>query len=87
MKYPVKLFNLSLTTLDKQNNTFARASLFCVHSLAFTARLQRKLPNFPFMEDVNTKTTTSFFFWTCTWSLRIELQENSPTFAWLNDKE
>ena len=55
MKYPVKLFSWSLTTLDKQNNTFARASRVFVHFLAVTTRLQRKLPNFTFMKDVNTK--------------------------------
>ena len=42
-----------------------------------------------FVEDVNTRPATTFFFsfWTLTYSFRIQLQKNLPTFDELNKLE
>ena len=77
-----------LIEFNWQNNNFARASRFFVHTyfLAVVARQQsEKVPDFTFCRGREHKTTTFLFFsWTLIQSFRIQLQKNLPTFGELN---
>ena len=80
--------NRIATGLDKQNNNFARASRFFVHSLLSLHDYNVKRPNFTFCRGREQKTTTFFFFyWTLMQSFRIQLQKKLPTFDELNGME
>ena len=68
-------------SLYKQKQNFALASRLLVHFLPFLHDYDVKLPNFAFYGLCKQATTKFYFsFWTCKWSLGIQLQEDSPTF-------
>ena len=66
---------------QQQLYNFARASHFLCISLPFLHDYDVKIPNFAFHGE-RKQATTKFYFSFCTWiwSLRIQLQESSPTF-------
>ena len=75
--------------LDWQNYNFARVARFCVHFFAVVARPQRETSYFHVLWRTWRHMTTifSFFFRTSIHSFRIQLQNNSPLFAELNEME
>ena len=67
--------------LDQQNNNFARASRFSLPSLSSLHDYDVKMLSFTSSGGREHTTTTFFFFsGTSTWSFRIQLQKNLPTF-------
>ena len=60
-------------------NSAARASCFLVHFVAVTAYFSVKLSNVTYHKRRQHSTTNfSFYFYTLMFSLKIQLQENSP---------
>ena len=71
--------------LDWQNNNFARALRFFVHSLPSLNDYDVKMPNFTLLvEDANTRQQLAFFSWTSIQSFRTQLQKKLPTFDEMN---
>ena len=71
--------------LDWQNNNFACALRFFVHSLPSLNDYDVKMPNFTLLvEDANTRQQLAFFSWTSIQSFRTQLQKKLPTFDEMN---